>query len=181
MSGRHHRCYRPKGPCDLWCQVHGCTLRDRCTTSRRGLKTIIHPHDDEFVAARRQWKEADRARGVPPLAPHGRAFHRVAGQPWKPAGPIPRRREEPAWPLSASPPSTSGGWSTSDSKTKEDGGSDRLTRCAQARVVKEGPHLGHCPPRVADFNPFHVGASVGHVLSLRAPTYAWDPVSSTAS
>ncbi len=35
----------------------GCALRDRCTTSQRGLKTIIHPHDDELVAARLQWKE----------------------------------------------------------------------------------------------------------------------------
>ena len=57
MSGGYHRSHRPKRPGELWRQVHGLALRDRCTTSLRGLKTIIHSHDDELVAARRQWKQ----------------------------------------------------------------------------------------------------------------------------
>ncbi len=47
----------PKGQATFGAKCTGCALRDRCTTSQRGLKTIIHSHDDELVAARRQWKE----------------------------------------------------------------------------------------------------------------------------
>jgi IS5 family transposase len=49
----------PRGQATFGAKCKGCTLRDRCTTSPRGLKTIIHPHDDELAAARRQWKEGD--------------------------------------------------------------------------------------------------------------------------
>jgi hypothetical protein len=47
----------PRGQATFGAKCTGCTLRDRCTTSKRGLKTHVHPHDDELVAARRQWKE----------------------------------------------------------------------------------------------------------------------------
>ena len=47
----------PGGQATFGAKCTGCVLRDRCTTSRRGLKTIIHSHDEELVAARRQWKE----------------------------------------------------------------------------------------------------------------------------
>jgi IS5 family transposase len=47
----------PRGQATFGAKCTGCALRDRCTTSQRGLKTIIHSHDDELVAARRQWKE----------------------------------------------------------------------------------------------------------------------------
>ena len=36
-----------------------CALRERCTTSRRGLHLTIHRHDDELTAARRQWRDGD--------------------------------------------------------------------------------------------------------------------------
>jgi hypothetical protein len=49
----------PRGQATFGAKCTGCALRDRCTTSPRGLKTIIHPHDDELAAARRQWKEGD--------------------------------------------------------------------------------------------------------------------------
>jgi hypothetical protein len=47
-----------------------------------------------------------------------------------------------------------------------------MIRSAQAQAVKKGPHFGHLPTWVADFNPLCVGASVGHVLSLQRPRYA---------
>ena len=47
----------PRGQASFGAKCTGCALRDRCTTSLRGLKTIIHSHDDELVAARRQWKQ----------------------------------------------------------------------------------------------------------------------------
>jgi len=34
---------------------------------------------------------------------------------------------------------------------------------------------------VADFNPFHASASVGHIPGLRRPKYALDRLCSTAS
>ena len=49
----------PRGQATFGAKCRGCTLRARCTTSACGLKTIIHPHDDELAAARRQWKERD--------------------------------------------------------------------------------------------------------------------------
>ena len=47
----------PRGQASFGAKCTGCALRDRCTTSLRGLKTIIHSQDDELVAARRQWKQ----------------------------------------------------------------------------------------------------------------------------
>jgi IS5 family transposase len=49
----------PKGQATFGAKCTGCALRDRCTTSHRGLKTMIHSHDDELTAARRQWREQD--------------------------------------------------------------------------------------------------------------------------
>jgi IS5 family transposase len=37
----------------------GCSLRERCTTARDGRHIDITPHDDELVAARRQWRQGD--------------------------------------------------------------------------------------------------------------------------
>jgi hypothetical protein len=42
-----------------------------------------------------------------------------------------------------------------------------LAQDAQTQAVKEGTALWALPTWVADFNPLHVGASVGHVLSLQ--------------
>jgi len=36
-----------------------CSLRERCTTARYGRHLDITAHDDELVAARRQWREGD--------------------------------------------------------------------------------------------------------------------------
>jgi len=36
-----------------------CSLRERCTTARNGRHLDITPHDDELMAARRQWRQAD--------------------------------------------------------------------------------------------------------------------------
>jgi len=47
----------PRGQASFGAKCTGCALRERCTTSRRGLKTIVHPQDHELSAARRQWKE----------------------------------------------------------------------------------------------------------------------------
>jgi IS5 family transposase len=49
----------PKGQVTFGAKCTGCALRDRCTTSHRGLKTMIHSHDDVLTAARRQWRERD--------------------------------------------------------------------------------------------------------------------------
>ena len=37
----------------------GCALRTRCTKARGGFQLKLHPHDDELVAARRQWRAGD--------------------------------------------------------------------------------------------------------------------------
>ena len=82
---------------------------------------------------------------------------------------------------SGPPPSTSGVWSTSDSNVREDGSSERPDPLRASSGRQRGTSLRALPTWVADFNPLRVGASVGHVLSFRAPTYAWNPVSSTVS
>ena len=46
------------------------------------------------------------------------------------------------------------------------GGSGGLNRTRKPGSSKKGPLLGHCPSWVAGFNPFHAGASVGHIPDL---------------
>jgi len=48
-----------KGSATFGAKCQDCTLRERCTTSQCGLHLTIHRHDDELVAARRQWREGD--------------------------------------------------------------------------------------------------------------------------
>jgi len=38
-------------------RCRNCALRSRCTRSPQGVRLRLHPHDDELVAARRQWRE----------------------------------------------------------------------------------------------------------------------------
>jgi hypothetical protein len=47
----------PRGSATFGSKCRGCVLRERCTTSPRGMKLQIHPHDDELSAARAQWRE----------------------------------------------------------------------------------------------------------------------------
>src|SRR5580704_19100143 len=78
-------------------------------------------------------------------------------------------------------PSISGDWSTSDSTTTADGGSERPDPLRASPGRQRGTSLRALPTWVADFNPLRVGASVGHVLSLQAQSYAPDLVCSTVS
>jgi IS5 family transposase len=40
-------------------RCQGCSWRPRCTRSAQGMRFEIIPHDDELVAARRQWRHTD--------------------------------------------------------------------------------------------------------------------------
>jgi IS5 family transposase len=40
-------------------RCQGCALRWRCTTAKDGLNITLSAHDDELVAARRQWRAKD--------------------------------------------------------------------------------------------------------------------------
>jgi IS5 family transposase len=48
-----------KGAATFGAKCRGCGFRERCTASPHGLKLSIHPHDDELVVARKQWREGD--------------------------------------------------------------------------------------------------------------------------
>jgi IS5 family transposase len=39
----------------------GCSLKERCTTAKRGRTLQLHPHDDELVESRRAWRNGDFA------------------------------------------------------------------------------------------------------------------------
>jgi len=49
----------PKGSATFGAKCRGCALRARCTKSKTGLSMEIHPHDDELVVARAQWRQGD--------------------------------------------------------------------------------------------------------------------------
>jgi IS5 family transposase len=40
-------------------RCRGCSLRERCTTSKKGRTLRVHVHDDELVESRRAWREGD--------------------------------------------------------------------------------------------------------------------------
>ena len=86
----------PKGNATFGAKCRGCALRERCTTAH-GAGTH-HPSAMTTSSSRpeRQWRARDDSRGLPTMAPDGRALHCVAGGHGQPPGPLPRRREESA-------------------------------------------------------------------------------------
>jgi IS5 family transposase len=55
----------------------GCALRTRCTRARRGKVITLTEHDDELVAARRQWRDGtvtDDYRSYRPMVERGMAW-----------------------------------------------------------------------------------------------------------
>jgi hypothetical protein len=60
----------------------GCSLRSRCTRAARGKVVHLTEHDDELVAARRQWREGtDTAdyRSYRPMVERGMAWLTAKG------------------------------------------------------------------------------------------------------
>jgi len=49
----------PGGHAKFGGRCHSCALRSRCTTARDGMNMTLSAHDDELVAARRQWRAKD--------------------------------------------------------------------------------------------------------------------------
>ena len=56
--GRAHRAIAPRAA-SLSRRCGGCTLRERCTTAKKGRKLDLTAHDRELVALRAAWRRGD--------------------------------------------------------------------------------------------------------------------------
>jgi IS5 family transposase len=52
----------PKRNAVFGIRCRGCSLRERCTTSKKGRSLKLSPHDAELVESRRAWREGDFAQ-----------------------------------------------------------------------------------------------------------------------
>jgi hypothetical protein len=80
----------------------------------------------------------------------------------------------------ALPPPIFGGWSTWAWSTTGTGGSGQREMTRKPGSSRRDRSRA-VPTWVADFNPFHVGASVGHIPGLRRSNYAQVGLCSTGS
>src|SRR5829696_8645258 len=71
-------------------RCHGCPLRARCTSSTRGRKLALHPHD-ALHRAHRGPRPGSRVPGrLPPAPAHGRTVDLLAGRRPQPAAAVRR-------------------------------------------------------------------------------------------